>query len=464
MVQIAPWAVFGIALISAAAWRNEIAAAIRNAISVIKQAVDCTPVGKPMIAIVALLLWIMAIAPPRDGDVMHYHLAHIRQIIRDGGWVSLPEVHYALPFGWSLNYLPFELLRLPQAAGLVSAVLWWIVFGVLLSGTKDRMPAALKLPVCLLFLAHPFVLRIFSSAFIDAYAILLVALIAALVQKIDTLESRAVALLGFLAWIGIQSRYQLVAIGIATSIVTGAHFVRRHEWKSIRSFAFGSFAAFVLASPFYIANLSFFGNPVWPLLIGRDGRQSSYADEVAAGFISTVEWPRTIASFSRAIRLLFFDPSMFPIPIAVIGTICLALFLAPRSGQRVAAVGAGFIVLWAAMTPRLYPTHMLPLVALGPILLGSLSEKYQMSRWLSAKVVRVAVIGVFALSIVAAGTSWDYVRYTFDGNSDQFHRFTWYYPVYKWANAYASEQSRFLVVVRSGQTYYLDRHYRTADP
>src|SRR5207249_2259222 len=55
-----------------------------------------------------VLFWALAIIPPRDADVMRYHLAHIRQIDMENAWFPIPDWHYALPFGWTFNYLPFE--------------------------------------------------------------------------------------------------------------------------------------------------------------------------------------------------------------------------------------------------------------------------------------------------------------------------------------------------------------------
>jgi len=119
---------------------------------------------------VAALMWIYAIAPPRDGDVLRYHLAHIRQIIADGKWEAIADYHYAFPFGWTFNYLPFERLHVPQAAALMNVGLWLvIVAGLLRIASTAAAPRLAELTVFALFV-HPFVLRIFASAMADAYA------------------------------------------------------------------------------------------------------------------------------------------------------------------------------------------------------------------------------------------------------------------------------------------------------
>src|SRR3989454_1820752 len=76
-----------------------------------------------------VLYWAIAITPPRDADVMRYHLAHIQQINMENAWLPVPDWHYALPFGWTLNYLAFEHFGIPQVANLINLGLW-IIFSV----------------------------------------------------------------------------------------------------------------------------------------------------------------------------------------------------------------------------------------------------------------------------------------------------------------------------------------------
>jgi hypothetical protein len=50
------------------------------------------------------------------------------------------------------------------------------------------------------------------------------------------------------------------------------------------------------------------------------------------------------------------------------------------------------------------------------------------------------------------------------GDARAYHEYTWYYPVYSWVNNHTSSDARFVVIVWSGYSYYLDRFYRRADP
>jgi hypothetical protein len=60
--------------------------------------------------------------------------------------------------------------------------------------------------------------------------------------------------------------------------------------------------------------------------------------------------------------------------------------------------------------------------------------------------------------------SSDAVEYDVTGNNAKFHEATWYYPVYEWINHSTPSDAKFLVIVLSGHSYYLDRPYRRADP
>jgi hypothetical protein len=56
------------------------------------------------------------------------------------------------------------------------------------------------------------------------------------------------------------------------------------------------------------------------------------------------------------------------------------------------------------------------------------------------------------------------LRYVVNGDAREYHRYTWFYDTYDWINHNTPTTSRFLVIVSSAHTYYLDRQYRRADP
>ncbi len=412
---------------------------------------------------VAALLWIYAIAPPRDGDVMRYHLAHIRQIITDGRWEGIADYHYAFPFGSTLNYLPFEWLHLPQAAALVNVGLWLVIVAGLLDVARlSRVPRAAQLAT-ILFFVHPFVMRTFASAMADAYAILVVLAIVLFFLHIDDAPSDAIVL-GFVCWIGAQSRYQLVAWGIAGTIIALIHFGRRRSVTDLKRFALGAAAALVLSAPFYLANWRDFGNPFWPLLVPSINGTAAYANRVAAAYSAAMIGSHDPSYLLRQLWDLVTSVAIAPLAFILLLIIPLSIRASDPRFRRVSALGLLFLLLWILMEPKLFPRHVLLLLPLGAILFGPAFDGVLTRQKTGRRVEQLLSSAVILLIVASAVLSRDYARYAVTGDKASFHRFTWYYDVYDWVNRSIPANARVLVVTYSGHSYYLDRPYRRADP
>jgi hypothetical protein len=114
--------------------------------------------------------------------------------------------------------------------------------------------------------------------------------------------------------------------------------------------------------------------------------------------------------------------------------------------------------------PRLYPKHILLLLPVAAVIMAGIADR--LGKW--SRVLRATnVIAGASLALMlalSAALSGDYLRYDTSGDLTRYHRFTWYYSTYDWANHNTPDDERFLVIVLSGQSYYLDRPYRRADP
>jgi hypothetical protein len=413
---------------------------------------------------VAAILWIRAIAPPRDADVMRYHLAHIRQIISDGRWESIADYHYALPFGWTINYLPFERIHLPQAAALVNVGLWLIMLAGMLRLSRGARTVPPAPWICLAFLSYPFVLRIFSSATPDAYAIFVVYTIGALLLTADASEFPSASVLGFATWIGAQSRYQLLAAALAGTMVFLWIVFRNHNWRAAAGFSKGAIAAVVLCLPFYLANLQSFGNPFWPLLVPQINGAHAYADRVVSAYSASLVGQYDLRAFLFHLIDLITTPFLVPMALVIVVLVPASLALPRGPHRRVAAFGSLVLVLWAVAQPRLFPKHVLLLLPLALLLAIASAEALSLGPFSRRVIQRAFGAAMVVMFAAAALFSLDDIRYSVTGNSALYHRFTWYYPVYDWVNRSTPRDARFLVVAYSGHTYYLDRQYRRADP
>jgi hypothetical protein len=412
-----------------------------------------------------VLYWLDSIVPPRDGDVMRYHLAHVRQIIRDGRWVPLPDYTYALPFGWTMNFLPFERLHLVEASHLANLGLWLltlVVLGVLLRRKGAPFAAFILLLVVAL---QPLMLKSATTAHADLYSVFVVLAIVLFLLELPTLDTGQMMLLGFVSTIGAQSRYQLLGVSVVVLIIGLAHLAgKRISIKSFGAAMAGAALGLAVASPFYIVNYLAFKNPFWPLLVAKLNGLQLYADRVADNVNRSLSGPYSIVEYVHAFRTLMFDPVTFPIPILALLSVAAPLWSRDRVVRVSALFGGLFLLTWAVTQPSLYPRFSILLVPALVIGLGLSCRFFASRRIVNALIcsgLLLAAGGFFAFDLFY---SRDGVRYVVTGDEATYHQATWFYPVYKWVNETAPRGARFLVVVASGHSYYLDRNYRRADP
>ena len=83
-------------------------------------------------------------------------------------------------------------------------------------------------------------------------------------------------------------------------------------------------------------------------------------------------------------------------------------------------------------------------------------------QFLSRSKVSLALLSL-GLAALAPYANRDAISYAIKPDAS-YHRFTWFYPTYDWINHKTPGDERFLVIVSSGQSYYLDRRHRRADP
>ncbi|MEO7684031.1 MAG: hypothetical protein ABIU86_08855, partial [Gemmatimonadaceae bacterium] len=354
---------------------------------------------------------------------------------------------------------------LPQAASLVNVGLWLIMLGGLLKITRTARTTAPAAALCVAFLVHPFVMRVFSSAMADGYAVFVVYSIAAMLATTKDEARTEATLLGFACWIGAQSRYQLLAVALAGSILFVGMTVRYRGWAPLRNFLKGAGAAMVLCAPFYIANLTDFGNPFWPLFIPQINGAHTYGDRVASLYSASLVGQYDVGAFT--VRLIELITTPLVLPLALILVLLVPVSALSRGDpryRRVAILGSFILILWALAQPRLFPKHVILLLPLGPLLAVAAFEG-RITGGVGRRLIDAALGAAIVTTLGASAVlSWDYIRYAVTGNRADYHRFTWYYPVYDWVNHNTPRDARFLVIAYSGHTYYLDRPYRRADP
>ncbi len=414
---------------------------------------------------IAFGYWLVALAPPRDADVLRYHLAHVRQIVQDGAWLPIADYHYALPFGWSIGFLPFELLRLPQAAQMLNLGLLIIAVGLLYGLLRDHVQRPIARLLALVFATHTAVLHMATTARADMQLVFVVLALTGLLLRLQRGSLRGAGLLGFVAWVGAQNRYQAVALGLTTLVLLLVLLLRRSvDPRQLAAFAGGGAAAFALSAPFYLFNLAGFGNPFWPLLIGTFNQPPAYADLVAMAYSRSLNGALSPATLGGALLRLLTSPIVFPVPLAALLLLVVALRWRLPPTRALALFTLVFLAVWAVAQPRLYPRFSM--MVLVPTLMGwgPVLSSWSRERLLNA-LVRAGLVGLIAifgaLNLVYAS---DYLVYAATGDAARFHEHTWYKRTYDWVNGATPADARALVVVTSAQSYYLERQHRRADP
>lgn len=423
------------------------------------------------LAVAALLLaiyWINAAAPPRDTDSLRYHLAQIATIDREGRWAPMPIPHYAFPFAWQSTYLPFVRLGVPEAAQLTSLGLFATGTAALHCAMRAPTPTGRTWALAAVALTlSTGVLTAFTTAAVDAYTMFVV-LVLALLLVDERGDGPHLALTGFVAGVALGSRYQAAAIAIAATTAVGARALRaRTHRRELVPFALGALAALALALPFYVANFQTFGNPVWPLLSGI--ANDPVIERVGAQYADTWSGARTPRQYGSAIWRLATDRAVFPAPLLIAAALWLG-WRARDARRPLAWWLTAFLATWAVAQPMLYPRFVLYALPAATVLLAMSARvagdagaaRAGRSLRIGMQVVMGALVIAFAAYTVAF-TRFP-AEYLLTGNPARYHRVTWYYRVFQWANAHTPPGARFLVVVSSGETFHLDRYYRRADP
>lgn len=431
-----------------------------------RSALGTSPLRRAVAWLVVVLYWLPAAVPPRDTDSLRYHLAHVRQIDAEGVWTSIPIVHYALPFAWQIGFLPFLHWHLPEVAQLLAVGMAMIVAAAVLSELRPPETAMGTLPLLVLaaLMLQPLVLTIGTIASPDQFTIVAVLATCLLLRRIESGSLPELRALGFASWVAVGSRYQAVAIGLAALVAVSTLVLRRQvSVRGLLPYAQGALAAVLLALPWYAVNHLAFANAVWPLHVSP--ASALYTDRVASAFASAWHGPETASFRLQAIWLLLSAPLAFPLPLVVIGA---ALWLLRRPAPSPAALGTlalSYLVVWALAQPLLFPrfiVYMAPVAMLG--LTWWASEGTALSRP-ARRLLRLASgAGLVVFAVYDGASAFAPASYLATGDWTTLLRHTWYTPVYDWISTNTKPDARVLVIVGSGESYYLDRPHRRADP
>jgi hypothetical protein len=200
------------------------------------------------------------------------------------------------------------------------------------------------------------------------------------------------------------------------------------------------------------------------LLARRFATAHSYADALATRFTSDTGTTLSFGAVSRAIAHLVVQPEVFPVPLIALAVPVGFLIWRPMRIRYVAAFLTLFVAIWILAEPGLYYRFSIWLAPMALVGLAPILDQWQSHKQITRALLAgggVLIAGFLSFNLLYG---LHYLRYDVSGDLARYHRYTWFYEPYQWAGLHTPPSSKFLVMVTFGESYYLDRAYRRADP
>lgn len=230
----------------------------------------------PISELFFLALLLHALAPPTANDVLTYHLGAPKRFLEHGGLLPLPDLQQAnMPLAINMLYLLGLALGSDEMGGVLHLSLALLAAGATFSFGRRYFGERVGWFAAVTFVSTQLMLTFGTVAFVD-YGLALFDFLAvyAFVVWQDTRRRGWLIASGLLVGCALASKY----LGAITAVCLGvwllatiARGLARREIAAGLAGALGLLLAFgvpaaLLAAPWYLKNLVWFGNPVWPFL------------------------------------------------------------------------------------------------------------------------------------------------------------------------------------------------------
>ncbi|PKO14644.1 hypothetical protein CVU37_14210 [candidate division BRC1 bacterium HGW-BRC1-1] len=245
------------------------------------------PLARNIVAVALLLLAIFAVlialTPPIQSDGMRYHLGAPQEFLKAGRILYLPSNAFSnFPFLPEMHYLIALGVGAPEASQLMHLLCMFAVavalIGAIMRYVEPLSPhapgwALRAVPVLIVF-GMPASFITATWPFVDhAVALFFVLTLFALLRAMVTGRRGDYLLLGAMAAGALGCKYTAVVWLAALALLAVWNYfafappVRRGERRSFnaRHFLLAFLAMAALSSPWFLKNLAFTGNPVYPL-------------------------------------------------------------------------------------------------------------------------------------------------------------------------------------------------------
>lgn len=258
-------------------------------------------------------------------------------------------------------------------------------------------------------------------------------------------------------------KYQAVLYFPAYLLAT--YLVTQRRWKSKLGYVIIvplTLTPFFVASPFFIRNLHYTGDPVWPMLQDLFHVKKDYIYQVTRAVNLKENGNLGFTELARSIfRLATFQQIIPFIWILWIGY----YFKRHPSGALYKIGSLLYLCIWFLVQPRISPRYVIYVLPIVAIMAISFCEWFHSKH---PKLGKIPYVMVFISIIAGMGFSFlysfDYLKYQVTRDLKQYHQFTLYYEQQRWLNQNLKDDGKLLVIVGAGQTYYIDNDNYLAAP
>ena len=293
---------------------SEWVASWRRVTSTIKKLKYSTSLLTGVLLSVAALTpaFLLSLFPPTAFDAIMYHLPYAKAYVTDHRLVLTPYLH--IPVTPQTNEMLFTLMLLlgDDIGAQLVQFLMMILTAVILYAWGTRV---FSFPVALwataLWLSTPLVIILGSSAYIDVGLTLFVTLSAfAIFNWMENKERSWLILAAIFSGLGAGSKYSALIFLVGYFVLTLMVSIRDRRASNVVIF---TTIAGSIAAPWYLRNLAYTGNPIFPFLPSVFG-YSLWSPEDLHAQLS--EW--TSSGIRGRSFFFYYDLLMLALPVLVL--------------------------------------------------------------------------------------------------------------------------------------------------
>lgn len=236
----------------------------------------------PVVELVFLLLLLRALVPPYENDVLTYHLQGPNRFLELGGIAPLPDIQQAnMPLAINMLYLLGLAFRSDEFGAVLHLALAAILTAATFSLGRRFFDVRVGWIAATALLSTLLVLVFATVAFVD-YGLALFDFLAVYAFIVWRESGRRgwLAVSGMLVGCALASKYLGAVTALSLGLWLLALVIRQRSQLGLGGMVkllllFGVPAA-LIAAPWYLKNLLWFGNPLWPFLDGNPNDFNMY--------------------------------------------------------------------------------------------------------------------------------------------------------------------------------------------